>query len=174
MTRFFATLAALSLASAAVAQTEQTAQNGALLSASFVDGDGQPTGSASLGQTNSGVLIEIEVQGLPANSWVAFHIHENGTCDHADGFQSAGGHFDPAGAEHGFMPEGGPHAGDMPNQYVPESGVLRAQTLNTFVSLEDGDTDIRGRTLIIHAGTDDYQSQPSGDAGNRIACAAIE
>ncbi|MFU8863220.1 MAG: superoxide dismutase family protein [Rhodobacterales bacterium] len=174
MTRFFATLAALSLAGAATAQTEETAQNGAPLYASFVDGEGQPNGSASLSQTNSGVLIEIEVQGLPAESWVAFHVHEGGTCNHEDGHESAEGHFNPGGAEHGFLPDGGPHAGDMPNQYVPESGVLRAQVLNTFVSLEDGDTDIRGRTLMIHAEPDDYQSQPSGDAGDRIACAVIE
>lgn len=174
MTRFFATLAALSLAGAATAQTEETAQNGAPLYASFVDGEGQPNGSASLSQTNAGVLIEIEVQGLPAESWVAFHIHEGGSCDHEDGHESAGDHFNPDGSEHGFLPEGGPHAGDMPNQYVPESGVLRAQVLNTFVTLEDGETDIRGRTLMIHADPDDYQSQPSGDAGDRIACAVIE
>lgn len=186
MNRFLVALTALFLAGAASAQTgvaqtgaaqtetTQTGQDDSPVYASFVDGEGQPNGSASLIQTKAGVLIEIEVQGLPAESWVAFHIHEGGTCDHADGHEAAGGHFAPEGSEHGFLHEGGPHAGDMPNLYVPESGVVRAQVMNSSVSLDDGESNIRRRTLMIHADADDYRTQPAGDAGDRVACAVIE
>lgn len=170
MNRLLATVTALSLvgAAAAFAETGQTA------SASFVDAEGQPNGSATLTQTPAGVLIEMEIEGLPGESWVAFHIHETGTCDHEVDHDSAGGHFNPTDADHGFLVESGAHAGDMPNQYVPADGVLRAHVLNSYVRLDGGDADIRGRSLMLHAEPDDYESQPSGDAGARIACAPIE
>lgn len=168
MNRLLTTLAALSLAGTAAAQTAQTA------SASFVDADGQSNGAATLTQTPAGVLIELEVEGLPAESWVAFHVHAEGSCDAETDHESAGGHFNPTDTDHGFMVESGPHAGDMPNQYVSADGVLRAHVLNSFVRIDGGEADIRGRSLMIHAGTDDYESQPSGDAGARIACAPIE
>lgn len=170
MNRLLATVTALSLvgAAAAFAETGQTA------SASFVDAEGQPNGSATLTQTPAGVLIEMEIEGLPGESWVAFHIHETGTCDHEVDHDSAGGHFNPTDADHGFLVESGAHAGDMPNQYVPADGVLRAHVLNSYVRLDGDDADIRGRSLMLHAEPDDYESQPSGDAGARIACAPIE
>ena len=168
MTRLLATLAALTLAGTAAAQTGQTA------SAAFVDGDGQPNGTAALTQTPAGVFIELELSGLPAESWVAFHIHEVGTCEAEAGHESAGGHFNPPGADHGFKVDSGFHAGDMPNLYVPADGTLRAHVLNAFVQLDGDAAAIRGRALMIHAEADDYESQPSGNAGDRIACAPIE
>lgn len=143
-------------------------------SARFVDMDGEQNGTATLTGTAQGVLIDLEVSGLPAGEWVAFHVHETGNCDHTTDHESAGGHFNPADAEHGYLVEGGPHAGDMPNQYVGEDGVLRAQVFNTMVTLDEGDAGIAGRSLMIHGGTDDYESQPAGDAGDRYACAVIE
>lgn len=86
----------------------------------------------------------------------------------------AGGHFNPGSKEHGYDAANGPHAGDMPNQYVAADGTLRAEVLNPEVTLADGEAGIRGRALMIHAGADDYRSQPSGDAGERLACAVIE
>jgi len=74
----------------------------------------------------------------------------------------------------GLLAGGGPHMGDMPNQYVPEDGVLRAQVFNGMVSLDGEDNGIRGRALMLHADGDDYVSQPAGDAGDRLACAVIE
>jgi superoxide dismutase, Cu-Zn family len=118
------------------------------------------------------VLIDINVEGLPEERWLGFHIHEEGICDPEDDFDSAGGHFNPTGAEHGYFVEGGPHAGDMPNQFVPESGLLRAEIYNHMVSF-DGEAGIRGLSLMIHDEADDYESQPAGDAGGRIACAVI-
>jgi Cu-Zn family superoxide dismutase len=143
-------------------------------SARFIDMDGEQSGTATLTSTAQGVLIDLEVSGLPAGKWVAFHVHDTGSCDHTTDHESAGGHFNPTDADHGYLAENGPHAGDMPNQYVGEDGVLRAQVFNVMVTLDEGDAGIVGRSLMIHGGTDDYESQPAGDAGDRYACAVIE
>ncbi len=159
--------ATLGFGHVAIAQ-EQTA------TAQFVDQSGAEIGTATLTGTSEGVLVEAEVRGLPGDNWVGFHFHENGECDPQGGFQSAGGHFNPTGREHGYRVDGGPHAGDMPNQYVPADGVLRAHVFNSAVALNEGDAALSGRAIVIHAGADDYESQPSGDAGDRLACAIIE
>ena len=169
MKRILTVLSAGLLSGAALAQEPATAI------ASFVDAEGEANGSAELSAVSSGgVLIRIEVTGLPEDQWVAFHVHETGTCDHQTGHESAGGHFNPGSKDHGYKAANGPHAGDMPNQYVPADGTLRAEVLNGAVTLEDGETGIRGRALMIHAKGDDYESQPAGDAGDRLACAVIE
>jgi Cu-Zn family superoxide dismutase len=153
---------------AAPANAQETAK------ANFINMAGEQNGTATLTQTPDGVLIEIEAKGLPAGEWVGFHVHETGTCDHQTGHDSAGGHFNPTGAEHGYLAANGPHAGDMPNQQVGTDGTLRAQVFNSMVTLDGGENAIRGKSLMIHGGKDDYKSQPSGDAGNRQACAVIE
>jgi Cu-Zn family superoxide dismutase len=165
----------LVLGAPALAQTETSDPANAerTLKASFVGADGNDIGTAGLTQTENGVLIQIDIEGLPADSWVAFHVHETDSCDPQDGFKAAGGHFNPDGADHGFLVESGPHAGDMPNQHVGPDGTLQADVLNANVTLAKGETSIQGRALMIHAGKDDYKSQPSGDAGDRIACAVI-
>ncbi|OLP56000.1 superoxide dismutase [Rhizobium rhizosphaerae] len=154
-------------APAAAQSTSHTAM------AEFVGKDGKSNGRAMLTAGKNGVLIEMELTDLPPGKWVAFHVHETGRCDPAGGHESAGGHFNPTKAEHGFLAANGPHAGDMPNQYVGQDGVLRAQVFNGMVKLDDSTTGIRGRALMIHARSDDNRSQPSGDAGERLACAVI-
>lgn len=62
----------------------------------------------------------------------------------------------------------------MPNQYVGSDGTLRAQVLNAAVTLDDAATGIKGRALMVHAKADDYATQPSGGAGDRLACGVIE
>ena len=138
--------------------------------AGFIDMHGTSNGEAGLVQTPAGVLIDVQVKGLPPGAWVAFHVHETGTCDGMAHFSSAGGHFNPTGAEHGFLAPNGPHSGDMPNQLVGADGDVRAQVLNANVSLGDGPDSIRGRALMIHAGEDDYKTDPSGNSGGRILC----
>ncbi len=154
--------------------TVSTAFAGATASAKFTGESGAAIGGAILTQTPAGVLIAIDVTDMPPGKWVAFHVHEIGTCDAMAHFDSAGGHFNPTGAEHGFLAAAGPHAGDMPNQMVAADGTIHAQVLNAMVSLESGSNAIHGRALMIHAGEDDYKSQPSGNAGKRLACAVIE
>lgn len=166
-------LAAFAFAFAAAAfavnaQDKQTA------TANFVDAKGKETGRATLtAPANGGVFIEAEIAGLPANKWVAFHVHETGKCDPATHHESAGKHFNPTKAEHGFLAAKGPHAGDLPNQYVAEDGVMRAQIYSTLVRLDDKERGIRGRALIVHAGSDDNRTDPAGGAGDRLACAVI-
>ncbi|VDC25141.1 superoxide dismutase family protein [Pseudogemmobacter humi] len=142
--------------------------------ASFINTEGTATGTATLTAAPGGVLIRIEVEALPASQWLGFHIHETGTCDHETGHESAGGHFNPAGADHGVLAENGPHAGDMPNIRTDADGFARAEVFNPWVTLAEGESSIRGRALMIHAGADDYHSQPTGGAGDRLACAVIE
>lgn len=143
--------------------------------ANFVDAEGTEVGFAEIHPSPEGILIAIEVQNLPPETWVAFHVHETGVCDHETDHESAGGHFNPTDREHGYYAEGGPHAGDMPSQYVPADGTLRAQVFNSYLTLgDDGEADIAGRALMIHSGTDDYLTQPTGDAGGRLACGVVE
>ena len=153
---------------ASAQQTTNTAR------ADFVDRSGTEIGRAHITAGRDGVLFEVEISELAPRKWVALHIHETGTCDHAAGHETAGGHFNPDGKEHGFVAANGPHAGDLPNQYVGDDGVLRAQIHSTTVRLDDAERGIRDRALILHAGSDDYRTDPAGGAGDRIACAVIE
>ena len=141
----------------------------------IVDRQGNRAGMAVFRSMPNGVLISVEARGLPPGEH-GFHIHETGRCDASEGFSTAGGHFAPRGHDHGFEVANGPHAGDMPNQFVAADGTLRAHVFNDRVSLAGGESaleDADGSALMIHAGADDYSSQPSGDAGDRIACAVI-
>ncbi|WYK05299.1 superoxide dismutase family protein [Cereibacter sphaeroides f. sp. denitrificans] len=143
--------------------------------ATFMSIEGTPLGKATIAPLPHGVLFTLDLQGLPPESWLGFHIHENGECDAGTGFESAGGHFSISDTDHGLMMEEGPHSGDMPNQYVGADGILRAQVFNTFVQLGgENASDLTGRALMLHSGPDDYVSQPAGDAGDRLACAVIE
>ena len=162
-------------ASAAVAEDSPAAAKGETVHATVVGLDGNSLGMITLQQTPTGVLVSTDLKGLPEGEH-GFHFHEKGICSPADKFSTSGGHFAGSHAKHGLMVEGGPHAGDMPNQYVGPDGVLKEQIFNTGVTLTPGPNsllDADGSALVIHAGADDYMSQPSGAAGNRIACAVI-
>ncbi|WP_137391203.1 superoxide dismutase family protein [Rhodoligotrophos defluvii] len=158
------------LAAPSFAQSPETAEG------TFLNGKGERIGTATLEQTPNGVLIAVDIEGLPAGEH-GFHIHETGRCEPSTGFESAGGHYAPRGHQHGFQDAEGPHAGDMPNQFVQDDGVLRAEVVNRNVTLRS-DTgtlfDEDGSALVVHAKSDDYTSQPSGKAGDRLACAVIE
>ena len=138
--------------------------------ATLKDASGKAVGAATLTDTPSGLLIKLTLAGVPAGEH-AFHIHAVGKCDAPD-FKSAGGHFNPTNAKHGLESPAGPHVGDMPNIYVPADGKLEIEVLNpkaTVAALHDAD----GSALVIHAGADDYKTDPAGNAGNRIACGVI-
>jgi superoxide dismutase, Cu-Zn family len=172
-------LAAGLAASPALAQEDQpnvseTASTGVSASADFINAEGAEAGTARLIQTPVGVLIQAELTGLPPGEH-GFHVHQTGECEPP--FESAGDHFNPRDAQHGYFVAEGPHAGDMPNIHVPESGEVNVEAMNPFISLVEGEEmlfDDDGAALMVHSGADDYQSQPSGDAGDRIACAIIE
>lgn len=141
----------------------------------FMDAKGQAIGTATLIDTPNGVLIRAEVANLPPGLH-GFHIHETGRCDPQDGFKSAGGHYNPKGGQHGYWNEKGPHAGDMPNQAAGSDGKLLAEVFNTNVRFSGDATlfDQDGSALVIHATADDYRSQPSGAADERLACGVIQ
>ena len=97
-------------------------------SAVLKDASGKEVGKAELTDTPSGVLIRLDLTGIPPGDH-AFHVHAVGKCDAPD-FKSAGPHFNPDETKHGLMNDQGPHAGDMPNLHVPESGKLVVEVLN--------------------------------------------
>lgn len=144
--------------------------------ATFINLDGREIGTATLTETPNGVLIDMTITNVPSGAH-GFHIHEVGACDAADGFNSAGGHFAPRKNNHGYEAVGGPHAGDMPNQFAAANGTLRAQVLDPNVTLKSGDgslLDSDSSALVLHAAADDYHTQPTGNSGARIACAVIK
>ena len=142
--------------------------------ATLLNAQGQKVGEALLEETPKGVKISVRVHRLPPGVH-AFHIHDKGLCEPPD-FQSAGGHFNPFHKEHGLKNPKGPHAGDLPNLVVGADGTEDYETINTLVTLKPGKNSLLkpgGTSLMIHAGPDDYLSDPAGHAGPRIACGAI-
>jgi len=143
--------------------------------ATLKDAGGKEVGSAQLSQTPHGVLVQLTLKGIPAGDH-AFHIHQAGKCEPP--FTTAGGHFNPGSKKHGVMAADGPHAGDMPNLHVPADGNLAVEVVNAAVTLDKDKPNSlykpEGTALIIHAGKDDYKTDPTGDAGGRIACGVVE
>jgi Cu-Zn family superoxide dismutase len=131
-------------------------------------------GTLTLRAEGDGVRISGELAGLKPGSEHGFHVHENGDCSAPDA-TSAGGHFNPADQAHGSMDANPHHVGDMPNQKANAQGVADVNVLAHDMSLDPGsEHNVIGRALIVHEQPDDYQSQPSGNAGARIACGVIE
>jgi len=140
----------------------------------------QPTEGSSVAGTISFSLVDGllrasgDISGLKPGSEHGFHIHEKGDCSAPDG-SSAGGHFNPGNAEHGSIAASAHHGGDMPNIVADAQGNAHVDgPVASSVNVGKGDAfDIIGRGLIVHADADDYQSQPTGNAGARLACAEI-
>ena len=167
--RFSKFIAVLSLACAvSMSAHAQTAK------APVKDAAGKDVGTVELTQTAHGVLLKLSLKGIPAGEH-AFHIHAVGKCEPP--FTSAGGHFNPASKKHGMAAADGPHAGDMPNLHVPASGELVVEIANPAITLAKGQPnsvfDADGSAIIVHAGVDDYKTDPTGNAGDRIACGVI-
>jgi Cu-Zn family superoxide dismutase len=129
-------------------------------------------GTVSFDPQGDGVQVQARITGLKPNSEHGFHIHEKGDCSAPDG-TSTGGHFNPHGAPHGPQ-DAAHHAGDMPALKADANGVAEARFVLKGVSVGSGAADIVGRGVIVHAKPDDYKTQPTGDAGGRIACGVVK
>ena len=136
----------------------------------LIGASGQTIGTVRAWQTAGGVSFRIDAHGLP-HGVHGIHVHPIGRCDPPD-FSTAGTHWNPSGREHGLNNPKGPHDGDMPNVTVAANGVLQETVVlpkATMAQLLDAD----GSSIMIHAGADDYVSQPAGNSGAKIACAVI-
>lgn len=144
--------------------------------AEFLNGKNEKIGTASLYQSSNGVKIYVEVSNLPPGTH-AFHIHEFGEC-HGPDFKSSKGHFNPMNKKHGKNNPDGPHAGDLENFEVGKDGKASFTRTANMVTLEEGFANSLfregGTCLMIHEKADDYSTDPTGNAGNRLACAKIE
>ncbi len=116
------------------------------------------------------ISIKAELEGLTEGKH-GFHIHEYGDCTAADG-TSAGGHFNPEGVDHSAHGDAIRHVGDMGNITVGSDGKASLSVRDDKMSFR-GKNSIIGRSIIVHAGEDDLKSQPTGDAGGRVACGVI-
>lgn len=139
------------------------------------DAGGREVGAARLLERRGGVVVRMEVRDLPPGLHGA-HIHEGGECVPPD-FISAGDHFDHSGAEHGHLQAAAHHAGDLPNLEVKPDGRGSIDVLVPGLTLKGNGPHSLFRdgnaTIVIHEHPDDGVSQPSGNAGARIACGVI-
>ena len=137
--------------------------------------DGSEAGTISLSETNAGILIKFDLQGLTPGPH-AIHVHEAGKCE-AD-FASAGAIHNPLGAGHGFLNAEGPMNGDLPNIHAGSDGKSNGEILSQLLSLskdsEDSIFDADGAAFVIFEKADDHLSDPEGEAGARIACGVID
>lgn len=153
-------------------QPEQPAGSGTIASAVLSPASGsQVKGTVTFIREGTKTRVEAKITGLTPGSH-GFHIHEKGDCSAADA-TSAGGHFNPTGASHGGPDDANRHAGDFGNLEADNTG--SADYTKTFDNLSfTGDGSIIGKAVIIHGGADDLKTQPSGNAGSRVACGVIE
>ncbi len=133
------------------------------------------SGTITFTQENGEVTMTAELAGLEEGMH-AIHLHENADCSAEDG-SSAGGHWNPTFEDHGEWGDaGGYHRGDIGNFDVNSSGEgsITFTTGEWCIGCEDEKKDILNKAVIVHAGVDDFTSQPSGNAGSRIGCAEIK
>ena len=144
--------------------------------ARLVNRDGKPVGSVDFATVNRGIIVTFDLHDLPPGPH-AVHLHTSGNCDARTGFTAAGPILTLIpGKQHGYLAEGGPEAGDLPNQFAGADGKLHASTLTSAFSLGNGKRSIFDRdgvAVILDARGDDYRTQPLGNAGDRIACGVV-
>jgi superoxide dismutase, Cu-Zn family len=117
-----------------------------------------------------GVKVKAKVTGLAPGTH-GFHVHEFGDCSTAD-FTSAGSHFNPMAMAHGAPKDAARHVGDLGNIEANAEGVATLEWTDPQLAFE-GMHAIVGRAVIVHAKADDLKTQPTGDAGGRLACGVI-
>ncbi len=155
-----------------VADRESTPARTARAQIEATEGN-QASGVVQFAEQNGTVRIEATLRGLTPGAH-GFHIHEKGDCSAPDA-SSAGDHFSPNDAPHG-SPRDLPHArhvGDLGNAIAEENGVAEIVVEDAEIRLDGADS-IIGRAVIVHAGQDDFETQPDGDAGDPVGCGVIQ
>lgn len=154
---------------------ESLTPNGEPASVALIGNDGSPIGSVAISQDANGTTLSLSVEGGLDEGLHGVHLHETGACELPD-FSSAGGHWNPEGKQHGRDNPEGAHVGDLANMAADADGKGSSTFLVENV-LVDGGTfamaDADGTALVIHAGPDDYMTDPSGDSGARVGCAVL-
>lgn len=148
---------------------------GEIATAKLKRADGTDAGTITFMEATAGVLMKFDLVGLTPGPH-AVHVHESGTCD--GDLSSAGGIYNPLGAKHGFLHEEGPMAGDLPNIHAGSDGTASGEFLSPFLTLsrdtEETLFDADGSSIVLFDKPDDYESEPEGNGGARVACGRIE
>jgi superoxide dismutase, Cu-Zn family len=129
------------------------------------------SGTVTFTPAADGVQVHAEIMGLTPGKH-GFHIHEFGDCSAADA-SSAGAHFNPTNQPHAGPDAAARHEGDMGNVEADASGNAKLDYVDHQISLANDSKSAIGRSVVVHAKPDDLKTQPSGDAGGRIACGVI-
>ena len=129
-------------------------------------------GTVTFVQWGEVVKVSGSISGLKPGAEHGFHVHEKGDCSSGDGL-SAGGHFNPGGKPHGHHGMGEHHTGDLPSVKADASGVAAIHFESRTIRVGGSANDIVGKGLIVHRDPDDFKTQPTGNAGPRLACAVI-
>ena len=129
-------------------------------------------GIVTFTRSDSGIVVKAEVWGLPPGPGKhGFHIHEFGDCTSPDA-TSAGGHFNPEDKKHGAPWDEERHVGDLGNLTADKDGRAHLRMVDTVIRFS-GHRSIIGKAVVIHEDEDDFTTQPTGDAGARVACGVI-
>jgi len=128
-------------------------------------------GTISFKEVEGGVEVTANVEGLSPGDH-AWHVHEKGDCSAPDA-TSAGGHFNPSGHKHGAPDAAEHHEGDFGNLTAGKDGKATKTFVMKGITLGEGNTSIAGKGFIVHEKADDFKTQPTGNAGGRIACGVI-
>jgi len=137
---------------------------------SLVRNDGSNIGTVRVFQENTGIVLRVDAHGLPPGQH-GVHLHAVGSCE-APKFTSAGPHWNPTTKQHGHLNPNGYHMGDLGNLGVGADGKLIVALLVPEATL-DGIRDADGTALVLHAKADDEVTDPSGNSGDRVACAVL-
>lgn len=161
---------AVILAAAAAVCAADPAPTTKAIAALFPTKDNHVSGTVTFTKVEDGIKVVADVEGLTPGEH-GFHIHEFGDCSAPDG-ASAGGHFNPTGHQHGGPDAENRHVGDLGNLTADATGKAHYERVDKQLAL-DGPHSILGHSVIVHAKADDMKTQPTGNAGARVACGVI-